>query len=240
MKRLWHLSIKLFYSKIYTAQDLHKIDTTHQKGVSTMHKNLLYLLAFLSFFITGCTVTPKYHVTIDAITGSNIDMLASSYQLKALNENQDENSLHFQKYSHHVAEALHQKGYVNATQTTAQIIYFDYGIDKVDERTEVYTEPDMTFHIGMGYPYYHPFYNHFYGGGYTTYRQKRTYYNRYITLLAKDVSHKELWRVDVSSIGESKNLSKIIPLLIKAATPYIGTNTADPVEIVIKDESKKK
>lgn len=206
-----------------------------------MQKSLLFLLTLLSFFISGCTITPKYHVTIDAITVSNTQIAPSTYQIKALEATKDENALRFQKYSKSVAEVLHQKGYLKATpnQMAQQFIYFDYGIEKVDERTEIYTEPDISFSIGWGYPYYHPFYRGFYGGGYTTYRQKRIYYNRYITLLAKDALNKELWRVDVSSIGESKDLQKIIPILINAAAPYIGTDTAEPVELVIKDEEKK-
>ncbi|HHD81951.1 MAG TPA: DUF4136 domain-containing protein [Campylobacterales bacterium] len=207
-----------------------------------MKKVLLILLSVTTFFLTGCTVTPKYKISIDAITNSNNDVKPSTYTLKSLNKNIDENSLLFQRYSKDVEKALQQKGYVkaNANQIAQQFIYFDYGIDKVDEHTETYTEPDISFHVGWGYPYYHPFYRPFYGGGYTTYRETRIYYNRYITLLAKDALDKELWRVDVSSVGESKNLQKIIPILIKAATPYIGTNTADPVEIVVQEKAKKK
>lgn len=207
-----------------------------------MKKVLIILLSMGLFLITGCTITPKYKVSIDAITNTNSTLAPSTYQLKALKEIEDENSLLFQKYSKEVAEALHQQGYLKTSpnQLPKQFIYFDYGIDKVDERTETYTEPDISFHIGWGYPYYHPFYRPFYGGGYTTYHETRTYYNRYITLLAKDALNKELWRVDVSSIGESKNLQKIIPLLVEAATPYIGTNTTEPVEIVMQEKTKKK
>jgi len=208
-----------------------------------MKKVLLALLSIATFFVTGCTVTPKYHVTIDAITGSNGEVQPSTYQIKALDTKKDVKGLVFQKYSQNVAQALHQKGYLKAmpNQMTNQFVYFDYGIDKVNESTEVYTEPDISFHVGWGYPYYHPFLHHpYYGGGYTTYRKTRIYYNRYVTLLAKDALDKELWRVDVSSVGESKNLQKIVPMLIDAATPYIGTDTAEPVEIVIKEKPKKK
>jgi hypothetical protein len=207
-----------------------------------MKKVLLTLLSMTAFFITGCTVSPKYKVTIDAITSPHAHVAPSSYLLKSLENKKDENSLLFQKYAQTVTEVLKAEGYSKAVQNqpTNQIIYFDYGIDKVNQSTEVYTEPDISFHIGWGYPYYHPFYTPFYGGGYTTYRKTHIYYNRYITLLAKDTLNKELWRIDVSSIGESKNLQKIIPILINAAAPYIGTNTAEPVNIVIKEQPKKK
>jgi hypothetical protein len=208
-----------------------------------MKKVLFILISISAFLMTGCTITPKYHVTIDAITSPDSEAVQpSTYQIKALDTKKDENGLLFQKYSKNVAQALHEKGYLKSmpNQLTNQFIYFDYGMDKVNEATETYTEPDISFHIGWGYPYYHPFYHPFYGGGYTTYRKTRIYYNRYITLLAKDALDKELWRIDVSSIGESKNLQKIIPMLIDAAAPYIGTNTTEPVEIVIKEKPKKK
>jgi hypothetical protein len=141
---------------------------------------------------------------------------------------------------------LHQKGYLQSTSSelAKQTIYFDYGLEKVNEETETYSEPDISFNIGWGYPYYggyhHPFYRNYYGAGYTTYRKTHIYYNRYITLLAKDQFNQELWRVDVSSVGESKNLRKIIPILIEAAAPYLGTNTTEPIQLVIKEKPKKK
>lgn len=208
---------------------------------------LMTLTLFTVIFTTGCSVTPKYHATIDAITAPNLSVAPSSYVIKSLDTKKESNSLIFQKYTQKLNEILTQKGYTpSGNQVAQQNIYFNYGLEKVDERTEIYREPNISFNMSWGYPYgrywghYHPFfYNNFYGEGYNTYRKVRTYYNRYITLLAKDQSNKELWRVDVSSVGESKNLRKIIPLLIEAAAPYLGTNTAEPVKLVIKDKAKK-
>jgi len=199
-------------------------------------------------FSTGCTITPKYRVSIDAITAENISIAPSSYVIKALDDKKDVNTLIFQQHSQKLAQVLQQKGYVTTQGTVAtQTIYFDYGIEKVNEETQTYTERDISFHIGYGYgyggyysPFYSPFYGTGFGGGYSTYSKTRIYYNRYVTLLAKDQSNKELWRVDVSSVGESKNLKKIIPLLLEAATPYIGTNTDEPIQLVIKDKPKKR
>jgi len=214
------------------------------------HFLLITSSIFALIFTTGCSVTPKYKVTIDAIKAPNITINPDIYSIESLDSKKDANGLKFQKQANILAQMLHEKGYLTATEgeITKQTIYFDYGLEKVQEETETYTQPDVTFHVGWGYPYYGGyygrhyspfFYDNFYGGGYSTYRRTRTYYNRYITLLAKDPFQKELWRVDVSSVGESKNLRKIIPILIKAAKPYIGTNTAEPVNIVIKDEAKQ-
>jgi len=215
-----------------------------------MNRILLTLLTLSALiFSTGCSITPKYQVSIDAITAQNISIAPSSYTIKALDEKKDTQGLIFQKHSQKLAQVLKQKGYIQTTegQVAKQIIYFDYGLEKVNEETETYTEPDISFHMGWGYPYggyYSPFFNPYYGGGfgggYSTYRKTHVYYNRYVILLAKDQFNKELWRVDVSSVGESKNLKKIIPILIEAAEPYIGTSTVEPIQLVIKDKAKKK
>ncbi|CAA6822828.1 MAG: Unknown protein [uncultured Sulfurovum sp.] len=210
-----------------------------------MNRILLAFLALITLtFTTGCTISPKYKVSIDAITATNVAVAPSSYQIKALDEKKNSEGLLFQQHSAKLAQILQQKGYTPTNQGAQQYIYFDYGLDKVNEETQTYAEPNISFHMGWGHPfggYYgrHPFYHDFYGGGYTTYRETRSYYNRYVTLLAKDQFNKELWRVDVSSVGESKNLRKIIPMLLEAATPYLGTNTTEPVQFVIKEQAKK-
>ncbi|CAA6822113.1 MAG: Unknown protein [uncultured Sulfurovum sp.] len=212
-----------------------------------MNRILLMLLTFLALiFSTGCSISPKYQVSIDAVTAPNISLNPSTYDIKPLNNRLNSGDLLFQHHTTQLAQILHQKGYLRSSQgeSVKQHIYFDYGLDQVDQQTETYREPDISFHVGWGgYPYaryYQPFFYPYYGGGYTTYRKTRNYYNRYVTLLAKDQFNKELWRVDVSSVGESKNLKKIIPLLIDAAKPYLGTNTSEPIQIVIKEKTKNK
>ena len=214
-----------------------------------MNRILLTSLSLaVLIFSTGCSITPKYRVSIDAITAENISIAPSSYEIKALDDKKDVNTLIFQQHSQKLAQVLQQQGYAPTQgEVATQSIYFDYGIEKVNEETETYSEPYISFHMGYRYgyggyysPFYSPFYGTGFGGRYNTYSKTHIYYNRYVTLLAKDQSNKELWRVDVSSVGESKNLKKIIPILLEAATPYIGTNTAEPIHLVIKDKPKKK
>jgi len=217
-----------------------------------MKKFILPIITTIALLVmTGCSpITAKYRVTVDAITAPNAKIVPTTYTVKALSKDTDVNSLRFQEQVAHLKEILNHKGYSPAPQgfPAEQIIYFDYGIEKTSERTETYVEPDVTIGMSWGYPYgyygrhYHPYYNDFwYGGAYsTTYRKTYTYYNRYITLLAKDQFNKELWRVDVSSIGESKNLRKIVPMLLEAAEDYIGKNTEEPVKLILKEKKDKK
>jgi hypothetical protein len=214
-----------------------------------MNKIILSTLTLIILlFTTGCSpMISKYRVTIDAITVPNLTIIPKNYSIKALDKDTDANSLEFQHHTQILNTLLQKEGYslANANLLAEQIIHFDYGIEKISEETQTYREPDVTFGFSVGYPYryyghqYHPYWSDFGYGSYTTYRKKYTYYNRYITLLGKEVTGKELWRVDVSSIGESTNLKKIVPLLIESAIPYIGKNPKEPIQIVIKEKSVK-
>ncbi|KIM06767.1 MAG: hypothetical protein KU29_08190 [Sulfurovum sp. FS06-10] len=217
-------------------------------------KNLSLLLSTMALVLlsTGCTpVTSKYRIQVDAITKTNQNIAPSSYSVKPLNSNIDANDLKFQRDSQELIKILNQQGFTPATYSSLaqQVIYFDYGIQKVKERTRTYVEPDVRVGFSWGFPYggyyghpYSPFWGYYgYGGGYSSvYRKTYIYYNRYITLLAKEQSGRDLWRVDVSSVGESRNLQKILPLLLEAAKPYIGTNTAEPIEVILKEKSDRK
>jgi len=217
-----------------------------------MKKIILPIITTIALLVTtGCSpVTAKYRVTVDAITAPNITITPHiGFTVEPLGKNTDRNSLEYQKFESKLYDVLGSKGFVQPYGSSGieQTIYFDYGIEKTQERTETYVEPDVTIGMSWGSPYgfygrhYHPYNNFWYGGGYsTTYRKTYTYYNRYITLLAKDQFNKELWRVDVSSIGESKNLKKIVPMLLEAAEDYIGKNTEEPVKLILKEKKEEK
>ncbi|CAA6824128.1 MAG: Unknown protein [uncultured Sulfurovum sp.] len=218
-----------------------------------MKRILLLILLSISMliFTTGCSITPKYKVTIDAITANNVAFAPSTYDIKALDQNKNSSGLIFQENIGKLARVLQQKGYIrnHTGQTAKQTIYFDYGLEKVNEETQTYAEPNISFHMGYGHgyryggyysPFFYPYYGTGFGGAYSTYRKTYVYYNRYVTLLAKNELNQELWRVDVSSVGESKNLRKIIPILIEATEPYLGSNTPEPVQIIIRDGVQKR
>ena len=210
--------------------------------------NRIIFPLILLFVVTGCTpMVNKYRVNIDAITHTATPISPSSYTMKALGEETDAKSLKFQRQSHYLAKLLEAQGYTQSTQEhlAQQVIYFDYGIEKIKDETVTYQEPDITFGMSFGYPYgyhrhYSPFWNDMYYSSYRTYRKNYTLFNRYIVILSKDQTGKELWRVDASSVGESNNLRKIVPLLINASRPYIGTNTDEPIKVTIAEEKSKK
>ena len=212
-----------------------------------MKKILFSILGFIvTIFTTGCSpIVSKYRVTVEAITAPSVTVAPKTYVIKALGKDSNENSLKFQKQAQALNEALQEEGYSNVDNPliAQQIIYFDYGIEKIAEEIHAYSEPEVTVGVSYGYGYYNPYYTPFWSdigyGSYRTYRKKYNYYNRYMTLLSKDKNEKELWRIDVSSIGESKNLKKIVPLLIKTSMPYIAKNTEVPVKIVVEEKRAK-
>ena len=212
-----------------------------------MKKNFLQLITLgLLLSLTACSVTPKYNVTVDAIATPNLTQTASvkSVQVKPLKQGVNPEGLIFQKHQRKLLELLQTQGYTSTQTAPDEIVYLDYGIDLVSKQTDTYIEPDIQLGISFGYPsgfyghHYYPFWNDF--NYYRSYQRSYNLYNRHVTLLSKTSVGKELWRVDVSSMGQSNNLKKIIPLLLESALPYIGKNTDEPIKIIVREKSSKK
>jgi len=214
-------------------------------------KSIILPLLIL-FMATGCSRTiNQYHVKIDAITHTGERIAPSSYTIKPLGEDTDPNDLYFQRQSQHLAKTLNALGYtpVSYENLAEQIIYFDYGIEKIKDEIVTYQEPTISVGMGWGFPYhryYSPFWNDVRYTSYRTYQKHYQLFNRYIVILSKDQLGKELWRIDTSSVGSSENLRKIIPLLIDTSKPYIGSNHDEVIRLSIKEkvenqeENKKK
>jgi hypothetical protein len=207
------------------------------------------LLTLISFIFIGCTpIVNKYRVTLDAISNSDRLIKPTTYIIKPLGDDTNINDLKFQRQSSRLAEILNLKGYkkVSYENLAEQIIYFDYGIEKIKEETRTYSEPDVSFGFSWGYPYrygypyYSPFWSDVGYSSYRTYRKTYKIFNRYIVILSKDQLGKELWRIDVSSLGESNNLQEIVPILIRASKPYIGRNIEKPVNLVLEENEEKR
>jgi len=150
-------------------------------------KKIFYntLLIFITLVFIGCTpIVNKYRVTVDAITNSDKVIQPTTYIIKPLGENTIDD-LKFQRQSRRLAKILNIKGYkeINSKNLAQQIIYFDYGIEKVKEETKIYTEPDISVGFSWGYPYRYryPFYSPFWSdigySSYRTYRKTQIYSN---------------------------------------------------------------
>jgi hypothetical protein len=188
---------------------------------------------------SGCALlSSKYQVTVNSKVNQQIAM-AKTYRIHS------KDTLGVEVLN----RVLKAKGYQKVQESTNAniVITLNYGIKKDHEKKEVYVDPELSM---MGYkhqePYegvrYDPFYggythydNDFYKGTFRSYSTTYIYYDRFVTLVAKNKAATTLWSVDVSSIGESQDLKKIVPLLVKATEPYIGTNTKAPVKLEIQE-----
>ncbi len=206
------------------------------------------LAIIILFAATGCSRTiNKYHVNIDAISNTGSTIAPSSYSIKPLGKETDPNGLLFQRQSKELTQMLNELGYTPSghENLAMQIIYFDYGIEKIKDETVTYQEPSVSVGMSWGYPYgyrhryYDPFWNDIRYTSYRTYQKNYKLFNRYIVILSKDQTGKELWRIDASSVGESENLRKIIPLLINASKPYIGSNRDEVIKLSIAEDENK-
>jgi hypothetical protein len=200
----------------------------------------VFIVSFTMILVfSGCSLLgSKYQVTVNSKVHHQMSV-AKTYQIHS------KDSLGVEVLD----KALEAKGYQKVREGTEAtvIIALNYGIQKDHEKKEIYVDPELSM---MGYkhqePYegvrYDPFYggythydNDFYKGTFRSYSTTYIYYDRFVTLVAKDKSGTTLWSVDVSSIGESQDLKKIIPLLVKAIEPYIGTTTKAPVKLEIQE-----
>jgi hypothetical protein len=181
----------------------------------------VFIVSFTMIFVlSGCVLlSSKYQVTVNSNVNQQIPM-AKTYRIDS------KDTLGVEVLS----RVLETKGYQKVQESTNAniIITLNYGIKKDHEKKEIYVDPELSM---MGYkhqePYegvrYDPFYggythydNDFYKGTFRSYSTTYVYYDRFVTLIAKDKSGTTLWSVDVLSIGESQELMKIVPLFGKS------------------------
>jgi hypothetical protein len=209
-------------------------------------KKFFYLFISILIFIGCSKIINKYRVRVDALAISN-RVAPSTFFIKPLDPKID--MLKFRRHSRRLADILVKKGFIESkTEKFAeQLIYFGYGIKKVDERSVTYQEPDVSVGMSVGTPIYRHsrfhsrmFWNDVDYTRYKTYTKIYRIYSRYIKVIAKDKNGTELWRVDANSIGESDNIEAIVPILLKAITNYIGKNLDKPIEVDVDENLTKK
>jgi hypothetical protein len=73
-----------------------------------------------------------------------------------------------------------------------------------------------------------------------------TTYTRYMLIQAVDIGlyqqtqvFREAWRTNIISTGTSGDLRVILPVLVAAAVPYLGTQTTHAIEVKLKDSDSR-
>jgi hypothetical protein len=219
---------------------------------------LLFTGSMLLF--AGCAST--YNLKVDALAKPNAEPVLS-YEIHNKNPLLTEDSLRYKEAAAYVKTALSGKGLYEAPSNTKAdiVVDLDYGIGPPQTRRETMSEPvyvslpgqtrTQTVQVGIdqkGNPIYQtmliqdPPTTEF--AGFREYQISVTVYEKYLRLTARTSApveegrpSPEIWTVDVTSEGESRDLRKNLPVLVAASIDYIGRDTQGQKTIKLKDSS---
>jgi hypothetical protein len=220
------------------------------------------LIGFASlplFWLSGCS--GGYKVKVDALAKPNAEN-SISYRIQATGAKVDPKSLRHKEAEKFVKTALSGRGLYEAPRAEQAdlVINIDYGISSPKVSKELHTEPiyrtipgrvyTTVVQVGVdknGNPIYAT--QTYRDPPSTEYIGDREYtvtvvnYEKYLRLSAREnkvagdgAPPAEIWTVDVSSEGESRDLRKHLPVLAAATIDYVGKDTRGQKTIKLKDE----
>jgi hypothetical protein len=217
------------------------------------------LLLASTLFLGGCATT---EVTVDSLAKPDAEN-SVSYEIKNSNPLIADDSLRFKEASDYVRTALSGRGMYEAPPNVKPdlVVAVDYGIGPPQSKIEMITEPvyiEIPGRVRMerrvvgydrstGAPIYgtvtvqDPATTEF--AGFREYEVTTTVYEKYLRLTARETAEaaegrptSEVWTVDVTSEGESRDLRKNLPILVAASIDYIGKDSHGQKTIKIKDK----
>ncbi|MBL9186979.1 MAG: hypothetical protein JNK23_05840 [Opitutaceae bacterium] len=211
--------------------------------------------------LSGCATT--HTVKVDSLAKPNAEPTIS-YEIKNRNPLVADDSLRYQEAAGYVKTALSGKGMYEAPPNTKpdMVVDLDYGVGPPQMRREPVSEPVYITLPGQirtervqvgtdsaGRPIYQtvtvqdPPRTEF--AGFREYYITVIVYEKYLKLSARETKEaaegkpqQELWTVDVTSEGESRDIRKNLPVLVAATIDYIGKDTQGQKTIRIKDDNK--
>jgi hypothetical protein len=217
------------------------------------------IVVFLAGFLTGCTTAVKYSASVSGFAASNAN-LKKRYIILPGNKDTSSTDIEFQEYSAMLKRVVDGAGFsqANSFDQAEVALFFSYSISDGEERTSSYVIPNFgqtgiasstTYGTvrSSGYgtaTYSGTTYNTpTYGiTGYSSGVRSYTTYTRIIRVEAYDVKlyketkeMKQLWKLSVASIGSSGDLRRVVPVMLAAASPYIGKSTANAISLEIAE-----
>lgn len=217
--------------------------------------------AILPLLIAGCASTTE--VKVDSLAKPNAEA-AVSYQIRNKNPALADDSLRYQEAAGLVKTALAGRGLYEAPAGVKPDLVVDlqFGIGAPVSRRETVTEPVYVnvpgrmrterVQVGtdaQGRPVYQtvtvqePPTSEF--AGYREYQVTVTVYEKYLRLAARENREAsegrppaEVWTVDVTSEGESRDLRKNLPVLVAASIDFVGRDSKGQKTVRIKDADK--
>lgn len=221
----------------------------------------LILISALFVFLHGCATAPAFYVSVDSISAPTA-AIKTKYILLPANEGVAECDLQYREYTSYVERALNSRGYIKSAsfQEADIAIFLGYGIGAPKTHQYTYSLPaygqtgvssshtNSTVNVyGNNATYsgtttYTPSYG---VTGSTTQSGEYTTYFRYMFLNAYDLDEyrktkkeQEVWKTTITSSGSSNDLRQILPILVAASKPHIGTNTGKMVEVILHENDK--
>jgi hypothetical protein len=198
-------------------------------------------LVSFALLLSGCATS--YRVKIDATAKPGAD--AISYALRNAASAEEGDSLRYREVANHVRTALSGRGLYEAPPnvTPDVIVSIDYGVTPHVRREMIMRprEADILSTPGIGVDS---------EGNRVTPKPPTmeqvmvvtTTYEKYLHLTArenkpseKDGVSSDIWSVDVTSEGKSKNLREYVPILVAASIEYVGKDSQGQKSIRIKD-----
>jgi hypothetical protein len=191
--------------------------------------------------LAGCTTSYRVNLETTAKPGAD----AISYGLRNGTPNEEENSLRYREAANHVRTALSGRGLYEAPPNVSPdvIVSIDYGVTPRVQR-EVVMRPKAPTILAPPEPTIDS------NGERITPKSPEleqvtvvtTTYEKYLHLVAHEAKPSEpngapsqIWSVDVTSTGESKNLREYLPVLIAASIEYVGKDSHGQKTIQLKD-----
>ncbi|MDO8542629.1 MAG: hypothetical protein Q7S40_19490 [Opitutaceae bacterium] len=208
--------------------------------------------------LAGCATSTE--VKVDSLAKPNAES-ALSYELHNKNPLVADDSLRYKEAAGYVKTALSGKGMYEAPPGVKPdiVVDLDYGVGPPVSRRETVSEPVYITLPGQirtervqvgtdsqGRPIYQtitvqdPPTTEF--AGFREYQITVTVYEKYLKLSARENAPavegrppNEVWTIDVTSEGESRDLRKKLPVLVAASIEYIGKDSQGQKTIRIKD-----
>lgn len=216
------------------------------------------LSAAAGLLLAGCATT--HEVKVDSLAKPQVEN-SVSYEIKNKNPLVADDSLRYKEAAGMVKTALSGKGMYEAPPNTKAdvVVDLDYGVGPPQMRKETVSEPVYITIPGQirtervqvgtdsqGRPIYQtitvqdPPTTEF--AGFREYLVTVVVYEKYLKLSARENKEAvegrppaEVWTVDVTSEGESRDIRRNLPVLVAASIDYIGKDSQGQKTIRIKD-----
>ena len=208
-----------------------------------------YILFIVSILLAGCTTGFLFHVKIESFSSPDTGIPKKYVLLSGMKDVESSNP-QFLECAGYVENALSSMGYIKVENfDDANIaVLVAYGIGNPQKRPYSYNLPIQSVASGKpitGGTYFSTSPTNYETSGYETHYETKIEYFSFIRLDAIDIKEYKLsqklvhiWRTTVTSTCKNKDAQRVLPVLVAASKPYIGTNSGEQIEMKFFENDK--